>query len=253
MYSIDMEFLILCPLVFLAGFIDAIAGGGGLISMPAFLLIGLPGHEAIATNKMSSSLGTTIATVKYAQAGYINWRRALFCVVCALAGSWCGSSLVLLIPADIFSVVMLILLPVIAFYVLKSKRFESNLTPFEEMHTILLCCVIAFFVGMYDGFYGPGTGTFLMILLTVVAHVSLQDAAGTTKIINLTSNLTALVVFLLHGKVLVQLGLIAGVFNIAGNYLGARLFTRRGAAIARPITIGILTILFVKVILEYFL
>lgn len=243
-------YLIVCPFVFLSGFVDAIAGGGGLISLPAYLLIGLPAHTAIGTNKLSSAMGTTISTIKYGMNGYINWKTGIFCIICALCGSWTGSSVALFLPDNVFKIVMIILLPFIAFYVLKNKNFESDKEPYPVKKTIALCMAIAFIIGLYDGFYGPGTGTFLMILLTAVARISLNEAAGTTKIINLTSNLTALVVFLVNGKPLILLGFVAGLFSVAGNYLGARLFTKNGAKIARPITIGVISLLFVKIIID---
>lgn len=234
--------------VFLSGFVDAIAGGGGLISLPAYLMVGLPSHTAIATNKLSSAMGTTVSTVKYAINGYVNWKSAAFCVICALAGSWVGAEIALLIPDNIFNIVMIVLLPFIAFYVLKNKKFETDKEPFSPQKTLILCLISAFVMGLYDGFYGPGTGTFLLIMLTAVARISLNEAAGTTKVINLTSNITAMTVFLINGKTLIWLGLAAGVFSIAGHYLGAKLFTKNGAKVARPITIGVIILLFIKII-----
>lgn len=244
------QLLILCSLIFIAGFIDAIAGGGGLISLPAYMMIGLPSHTAIATNKLSSSLGTVVATIDYAKEGYINIKRSIFCIACSFLGSWTGASLILLIPDNIFSIIMIVLLPFIAFYVLKNKSFESKKEPFPVKKTVVFCMFISFVAGMYDGFYGPGTGTFLMILLTGVARITLKEAAGMTKVINLTSNVTALTVFLINGKVFIPLGLIAAAFSICGNFVGARTFTKNGARIARPVTIGVLCILFGKIIYE---
>lgn len=242
------KLLILCPLVFLAGFIDAIAGGGGLITLPAYMMIGLPSHTAIATNKLSSTMGTCISTINYAKEGYINIKRSFFCIVFAFLGSWAGANLVLLIPENIFSIIMIVLLPVIAVYVLKNKTLETNKSSYFEKKTVVLCILIAFTVGMYDGFYGPGTGTFLLILLTSIAHITLKEAAGMTKVINLTSNVTALSVFLFNQKVFLPLGLIAGLFSIGGNFLGSKMFSKNGSKIARPIIITVLIILFVKII-----
>lgn len=247
------SYLIVCPLVFAAGFVDAIAGGGGLITLPAYILAGLPVHNAIATNKVSSSMGSTAATIKYARSGFVNWKTAPFCAVFSFCGSGIGSNLALLIPADIFKVIMLVLLPLIAFYVLKSKTFETDREPYSLKKTIAICILIAFMIGMYDGFYGPGTGTFLLLLLTVFAHVSLNEAAGTTKIINLTANYAALAVFLYNGKALIPLGLTAGLFSMAGNYLGATAFTKKGAAFVRPMIILVLTLFFAKLIYELWL
>lgn len=246
-----LQYLIVCPLVFIAGFIDAIAGGGGLITMPAYLLAGLPVHNALATNKMSSAMGTTCVTIKYALNGYINWKRAIVCAFFSLAGSFLGSNLALLISDSVFKIIMLIALPLIAFYVFNKKSFESEKECFNEPVTVLLCTIIAFVVGGYDGFYGPGTGSFLLLLLTGIARVSLNEAAGTTKVINLASNVTALSVFLYNGKVILPLGLTAGLFSIAGNYLGALQFTKNGNKFVKPIILLVMAIFFVKIIIEF--
>ena len=186
-----IEYLIVCPLVFLAGFIDAIAGGGGLISLPAYLIAGLPPHAAIGTNKFSACLGTTVATWHYARKGIIHWKHALPAVVTALTGSWLGAELALWVDAEAFKLVMLIVLPLTGFYVLFKKPFKADKKPYSDVKTVLITLVLSFLIGIYDGFYGPGTGTFLILLLTAVAHVSLNEAAGTTKIINLSTNLAA--------------------------------------------------------------
>ena len=248
-----IEYLIICPLVFLAGFIDAIAGGGGLISLPAYLFAGLPVHNAIATNKLSSAMGTTISTLKYAKNGYLNYKRAIPCVFFALIGSGIGANLALIISDKFFIIIMLIILPFIAFYVLKTKNFENSKISYSNNITLILCLIPAFFIGMYDGFYGPGTGTFLLILLTSVARVKLDEAAGTTKMINLTSNITSLIIYIINGKVIFSLGIIAGCFSIVGNYLGAKFFTNKGVKILRPLIIVVLCIFFCKIFIENFI
>lgn len=244
--------LIIFVLVALAGYVDAIAGGGGLISLPAYLIAGLPTHTAIATNKLSSCMGTSIATYHYAKSGFINLRLAAPAVVFAMAGSALGSNLVLLVDDGFLRVFLLVLLPITAIYVMRSKAFDAiELESYSFRKTLCLCMAIAFGVGVYDGFYGPGTGTFLMLLLTGLAHLRLDSAAGVTKAINLTTNIAALVVFLVNGQVLIILGLVAGAFNIVGNYLGAHRFTKNGGAIAKPITIVVLCVFFAKVVWDF--
>lgn len=247
-----LPYLIVCPLVFLAGFIDAIAGGGGLISLPAYMLAGLPPHIAIGTNKLSSAVGTTVATAQYISKGFMVWRLAVPAIVFSLIGANIGSNLTLLVPENAFLIIMLIALPVIAIYVFTHKSLSN---PFEPEITTRVWVVVlasAFFIGMYDGFYGPGTGTFLMLLLTGAAHLTTRQAAGITKAINLSSNVMSLTVFLINGTVLLPLGLTAALFSIAGNYLGARSFIKKGDAIARPAIISVISIFIIKVIYEYF-
>ena len=245
-----IEYLIVCPLVFLAGFIDAIAGGGGLISLPAYLIAGLPPHAAIGTNKFSACLGTTGATWHCARKGIIYWKHALPAVATALTGSWLGAEIALWVDAEAFKLVMLIVLPLTGFYVLFKKPFRADKKPFSDLKTILITLVLGFLIGIYDGFYGPGTGTFLILLLTAVAHVSLNEAAGTTKVINLATNVSALVVFLINGVVWFPLALVAAVFGIAGNYIGANYFTSKGTGFVKPVIIIVLTIFFIKICWE---
>lgn len=247
-----LHFLIVCPLVGIAGFVDSIAGGGGLISLPAYLISGLPVHTCIATNKLSSSMGTTVATAKYALSGYIDWHLAVFCAAASLAGAALGANIALLISETAFRILMLIILPLTALYVLRKKDLFSgdNRKSLSFVHSVLLSSLIAFALGLYDGFYGPGTGTFLILLLTRFAHMDLHRANGITKVINLASNLSSLTVYLLSGQVLMALGLCAGLFSILGNYLGSRCFTKKGASIARPIILLVLVVFFARTVLE---
>lgn len=242
--------LIICPLVFLAGLVDAIAGGGGFLSFPAYIFAGFPVHMALGTNKLSSSLGTTLATARYAMDGYIPLKLAVACAVCSLIGSNFGTNLALSLNEYIFKIIMLVILPPTALYVLRDRTFDDTKIPFDKNKTLILCMIIAFACGAYDGFYGPGTGTFLLLLLTSVAHLKLTQANGITKAINLASNYTALAVFFMNGKVLLVPGLIAGVFNIAGNYIGSRSFERGGAKVVRPVMIIVLSIFFIRVLME---
>jgi len=247
-----LHFLIVCPLVGIAGFVDSIAGGGGLISLPAYLISGLPVHTCIATNKLSSSMGTAVATGKYALSGYIDWHLAVFCAAASLAGAALGANIALLIGDQAFRILMLIILPLTALYVFKKKNLFSgeDRKDLSFLHTVILSSVIAFALGLYDGFYGPGTGTFLILLLTRFAHMELHRANGITKVINLSSNVSSLGVYLLNGQVLMPLGLCAGLFSILGNYLGSRCFTSKGAAIARPIILLVLLVFFARTALE---
>lgn len=245
-----MQLLIICPLVFLAGFVDAIAGGGGLISLPAYLLAGLPVHTAIATNKSSAFLGTTVATAKYAKSGCIPWRLALPCIPAALLGSSLGARLALALSDRYFKFVILFILPLTAFYVLRGTALVQPRPALPFGRTVLVSCAVAFVVGIYDGFYGPGTGVFLILLLTGAAHLELRQAGGMSKAINWATNVAALTVYLIDGAVLLPLGLTAGCFSILGNYLGARCFMKKGAGWVRPLMLAVLALFFIKLLTE---
>ena len=244
------HFIIVCPLVFMAGFVDAVAGGGGLISLPAYMISGLPVHFAIGTNKLSSGMGTAIATFKYAKSGFIKWKTALMCAACALVASNIGARLALLISDAVFKKLLLVILPLTAVYIFRSKSLEQTKQPYVYKKTLCISMLIALIIGVYDGFYGPGTGTFLILLLTGMARMQLNEANGISKVINLATNVSSLSVMLLNGKVLLILGLTAGLFSIAGNYIGTRFFEKGGAKFVKPVIIVVLSIFFIKVVTE---
>lgn len=247
-----LDYLVVCPLVFLAGFVDAVAGGGGLISLPAYMIVGLNPIDAIGTNKFSASCGTFVATMRYWRCGFIHWKELVSAVITALIGSWFGARLALLVENDIFKMIMLVILPITAFFVLNKRTLSKYRYPYPVRKTNNIIALLALLMGLYDGFYGPGTGTFLMLMLVGIAHVSLERAVGTTKVINLSTNIASLSVYLVHGKVLFPLALVAAIFGIAGNFIGARYFTRKGSNIVKPIIIVVLTIFFIKLCWELF-
>lgn len=243
-------YLLVCPMVGLAGFIDSIAGGGGLVTLPVYMMAGLPVHNCLATNKMSSSMGTTIATVKYAAKGFVPWKIAPFCIPCAFLGSATGANIALVLSDKPFKILMLIILPLTGLYVLFKKDLSPSGGELPFKKSLVLAMVIAFLIGIYDGFYGPGTGTFLILLLTGIAKMKIERANGLTKVINLSTNLSALTVFLLNQQVILPLGLAAGCCNIVGNYIGVNCFTKGGSKIARPVILVVLVLFMIKVVTE---
>lgn len=245
------KYLIICPLIFIAGFIDAVAGGGGLVSLPAYMLTGIPVHNCIATNKMSSFMGTSVTTAKYARKGFIPHKAGIVCVPCALAGSALGARASLLVPDNILKIILLIVIPLTGIYVITRKGNIEADKVCSEKKALSVSAVVAFFIGAYDGFYGPGTGIFLILLLTYFAGMKLTTSNGLAKVINLSTNIAALVVFLVNGQVLFPLGVVAGLFNIAGNYIGATCFVQNSSKIVKPVMVSVLLIFFLKLILEF--
>lgn len=247
--TIDIyTFLIVCPFVFLSGFVDAIAGGGGLISLPAYFISGLPTHFALGTNKLSAMLGTALTTYKYARLGYIDVRRAFFCILCAFVGSSIGAKLALLVPDREFKIALLFILPLTALYLLKSRNFGNEINKnFSETVIVSLCAIVSLLVGIYDGIYGPGTGTFLLIGFCTFANCSLKNANGLAKAVNLATNVAAFTVFCINDAVVFSLGLIAGIFSILGNYVGAKFFEKRGDIGTKPIMVFVILIFIIKI------
>ena len=242
-------FLIVCPFLFLAGLIDAIGGGGGLISLPAYLIAGLPPHAAVATNKLSSTCGTTLATLRFIKNGLVNLKLAIPSVIAAIIGSSIGANLSLLIKEEIMLYIMIAILPICAFLVLNKKLFhdggENEIT--LDRRTYITATIAALIIGMYDGFYGPGAGTFLIIAFTVFAKISMKTANAQAKVINLTSNITSLIIFLINGEVLFSIGIVAAACNMLGGYIGAGLVMKNGAKIVKPSIIFVLILLALKV------
>lgn len=244
-------FLIICPLVFLGGFVDAIAGGGGLITLPAYLLAGLPAHNAIATNKLSSCCGTAVSCFRFLKNKSIVIQLIFPTVVSALVGSSIGARLILMVSDQYIKYFLLFALPIVAYLVVFRQNTievtEQSIISRKKQYTIAI--IASFIIGIYDGFYGPGTGTFLVLALTGLAKIPVKEATGNTKSINLASNVAALVTFLMNGKILILLGLTAAVFSMAGNYIGSGMVLKNGTKIIRPIIIMVLVLLLLKILL----
>ena len=209
-------YLIVCPLIFLAGFIDSIAGGGGLISLPAYYLVGLPPALAAGTNKMGAFAGTAVATGKYAQKKLIPWRLALAALAGSLPGSYLGAQLVSILPEQTVRLIVLCALPIVTVFVLRKKDSLNNTqSRIDEKLTLPVCFGIGLLIGTYDGLVGPGTGTFIQILFVTVLGTEALKASGAARLINLGSNVGALINFMLQGHVLYALGLPAAL--VAGE------------------------------------
>lgn len=242
-------FLIVCPFLFLAGLVDAIGGGGGLISLPAYLIAGLPPHMAVATNKLSSTCGTTLATYRFIRNGLVDFRLAVPTVIAALLGSFLGANLSLLLNERVMLYIMLAVLPVCVFVVFNKKLFRDGTGDKNKptLKVYVLVTAISLVLGFYDGFYGPGTGTFLIIGFTAIAQMSIRNANAQAKVINLTSNLTSLAVFIANGQVIYTIGLAAAACNMLGGYIGAGLVMKKGGKIVKPSIILVLILLILKV------
>ena len=242
-------FIIVCPMVFLASFVDAVAGGGGLISLPAYLLAGVPPKLAIGTNKLSSATGTVFSTARYCKNGCFDLKLALPSIVVALIGSYIGAKIVLVTSDEILKYVLIIVLPVTAFFVLKKKNFDQVKNKPKRKTQFIIAVLASFIIGMYDGFYGPGTGTFLILIYTGLVKLDLLTASGNTKLVNLSSNVAALVTFIFSGNIVYALGFAASVFSIAGHYLGAGMAMKSGTKIVKPIIILVILLLLIKICL----
>ena len=247
--SWKMVFIVMAG-VFLAGFVDGIAGGGGIISVPTYFLAGLPAHLALGTNKLSSCIGTAVSTGRFIRGGYVDWKLGIPGVILALFGSALGTRLQLRLDENYLKWLLLIILPITAAVVLRQRSFpeaRGNIAPGKQAAIVLLAALI---IGAYDGFYGPGAGSFLLLIFCNLGKLDLRTAAGNVKLVNLASNVGAVVTSFLNGKVFIVLGLVGAVASIAGHYLGSGMAIRDGSKIVRPVILLVLFLLTVRIIAE---
>ena len=243
--------LIVCPLVFLGGLVDSIAGGGGLITLPGYLLAGVPPHMAIGTNKLSSAMGMAISTVRLYRGGFIDLKMSVVPVLSAFVGSLVGARIALMVPPSVFQIILVLCLPVAAFLVMRDKTLSPDGEEMEQKKRWLMLGLVSFACGAYDGFYGPGAGTFMLLGFAAAAKLGVRDAAGQMKIVNFSSGIAALVLYAATGHVDWVLGALAGCFGITGHYIGSGLVMKNGGRIVRPIILTVLAILFVKTAWDY--
>ncbi|RJO72743.1 MAG: sulfite exporter TauE/SafE family protein [Myxococcales bacterium] len=245
----NLQLAIVVGLVFLAGFVDSIAGGGGLISLPAYFAVGLPPHAALATNKFSSFCGTFTAVLRYFNAGKIRLKIGLIAALGALAGSAAGAKAALFVHASVIRTVMLVLAPtVLVFFIVHKKILPPSDGKGGVAHETVKACLIGAVVGLYDGFFGPGTGTFLTIGFHFLLRFDLVTASANARLSNLASNAGALAVFLVNAQVVFPLALYAAAGGIAGNLIGSSLAIQRGERIVRPLLIVVLVLLLAEVV-----
>ena len=246
--------LIILPGIFLAVLIVSIVCGGGLILLPAYLAAGLPPHFALGNNKFSSANGTIFTTIRFFRNNLIDTKVALFSAVFALIGSFLGTKTVLYLSPNFLNLLLIIALPVIAVILIMNKKLGKV----NNSHTIslkkkLITAVIAGLgIGFYDGFFGPGTGSFLILIYTSVLSYDFVVANANAKVVNLASNLAAVVTFIASGKVNYEIAIPAAICGILGNLTGSHLVIKKGNNFIKPVFIFVVILLLIKVVLDQF-
>lgn len=243
-----------CLLVGFAGFVDASAGGGGLISLPAYILTGMPAHYAYGCNKFSSACGTSLSAFKFWSAGAVNLRSSLFAAFGSFLGSGIASSIVLMIPDHVLKTMLLLILPIVAIIIFLKKEMgeEDHSHKLSRKSIIFLSLLIGFLIGGYDGMFGPGTGTFGIFAFSSIMKYDLKTASGNTKILNAASNYASLLTFALAGTIYYQIAIPAGICNIIGNYIGSTYALKKGGKFIRPMMILVLIFLLAKIAFELY-
>ena len=230
----------------LAGTVDAIAGGGGLITLPALLTAGLPPHLALGTNKGQSVWGSFAALITFWRAGRVDRRQALYAFPLGLLGSLVGAELVLLISKDALRPLVIAMLLGAAVLLLIKKPSRDEDSPTRK--GAVIAGVLALVIGCYDGFFGPGTGTFLIVGFVALCGKSLVRATADAKVVNFASNLAAVAAFAREGNVLWQVALPMAAGQLCGGVIGARLAIKGGAKLIRAMVLVISGALVVKLV-----
>ena len=243
------ELLFLFAVGGIAGFVDAIAGGGGLLSIPALLWTGMTPIQAIATNKLQASMGTFTATANYIRHGIVSPRELWFAVFMTFLGAASGATLVQWVPNDWLETLIPVMLILIALYFLFSKDIHLDKGK-QRLSLGLFSVLVGFSIGFYDGFFGPGTGSFFTIAFVFLLGYNLQKAIGGTKLLNFTSNVVSLGVFILSGHILWIAGIVMGCGQILGSYLGSHMAVKHGGKLIRPMLVVISILMSVKLLLD---
>lgn len=249
MTEVDILWVGLGVAAFFAGFVDAVVGGGGLIQIPA-LFTAFPATQPatlFGTNKIASIVGTTSAALQYARRVAIPWRVALPGAVAALIGAWYGARAVAYLPAEFLRPFILVLLVLVAIYTFVRKDFGTQSREVRGgRREWWLALTIGGGVGFYDGFFGPGTGSFLIFLFVRFIGMDFLRASVTAKIVNVATNLAAISFFALNVEILWRLGVVMAVCNLAGAVTGSRLALKHGAGFVRKMFLGVVTVLIAR-------
>ena len=235
-----------------AGFVDAIAGGGGLLTVPALLASGLPPPIALGTNKLQACAGTALATWNYARAGFLPWRRWRLGIAVTFVAALAGAGAVTALDPSALRRLLPPILASIAIYTAVKRDLGEEVRP-ARLDVTQFSLLFGAALGFYDGFLGPGTGSFWMMACVLVMGLDLRGATGVTKAMNLTSNVASLCLFLAAGTVNLRIGLLMAAGQLLGAQLGSRLAIRHGARLIRPVFLAAVLGLTAKLAYDAFL
>ena len=239
--------LLLFAAAFFAGFVDSIAGGGGLITVPAMLIAGIPPLQTLGTNKVQSIFGAASATLAYARKGHVHLRSQLPMALMAVVGGALGAALATVLPGDTLRALLPFLLIAIALY-FALKPNLGDVERHQRLSRLAFGLTLVPLIGFYDGAFGPGTGSFLMLSFVTLAGFGLLKATAHTKLLNFGSNLGALLVFVFYGVILWKIGLLMGFGQFLGAQAGSRLAMRSGARIIKPLLVTVCLAFAIKLV-----
>lgn len=241
--------LILFAVAIFAGWVDSIGGGGGLVSIPVLLWSGFTPLETLATNKLQASFGSSTATVNYYRHGLVDVKGQKLTVALAFLGSVCGTLAVQQIDSSLLEKAIPLLLMLFALYFLFSPSV-SDLDRHQLISRNQFAATVGFGVGFYDGFFGPGTGTFFTMGYIVLLGFALPRATGNTKLLNFSSNFASLLFFAISGHIVWLVGLTMGVGQVIGSYIGSHMAVKHGVRLIRPVLVTVSVLLSLKLLLD---
>lgn len=241
--------VLLAGAAFCAGFIDSIAGGGGLIAVPALLLAGLPPVDALGTNKLQGLFGAASATITYARRGQVDPSKQIMPAALAFLGAAAGAGIATILPGDLLRVALpFVLIGIALYFALKPNMDDVDRA--ERLRPALLAVTAAPLIGFYDGLFGPGAGSFYMLAFVLLAGYGVLKATAHTKLLNFASNIGGFLAFALAGTVWWKLGLLMGAAQFLGARVGAGLAVRGGARLIKPLLVAVCTALALRLILD---
>jgi uncharacterized membrane protein YfcA len=231
---------------FLAGFIDSIAGGGGLILIPSLLLAGIPPQAALGTNKFAAIFGTSTALANFMKNGKVIWKIAGFGLAFSVIGSVIGTKAILYFDQNTTAKLIVMMLPITAIVTFFPKRqLKTSISDFSKRDLYLYTPLLCLIVGFYDGFFGPGTGTFLIFGLYIFLGLHLINASAISKVFNLASNVGSFITFAFADKVLYDIGIPIAISNLVGGYFGSILAIKKGQRFIKISLLIVFGILFI--------
>jgi uncharacterized membrane protein YfcA len=240
-------------LIGFAGFIDSIAGGGGLISVPTYLALGLPPTMILGTNKCVSSTGTTFAVLRYVRNRTIIWPIAIYAILAALLGSAIGASFASYLSRRLIFTLLLVVVPILLYLQARHMQPQSTRPELTRRQVVARAIAAGFCIGGYDGVFGPGTGTFLLLAFMAFLHLTTREASANARIVNYASNVSAFVYFLLHGRIFWPVATVAIAASICGNWLGSGLVIQNADRVVVPVFRFVLLLLLLKCGYDLFL
>ena len=248
-YLLDLTYLV--PLLLIAGILDGIAGGGGIIALPAYLLTGMPAQNAYACNKIQSGLGTSCSCARFIKDKYIDFKTVLIALPFTVCASLTATEIIQSIDADVIKIVIICCMPIPVGLMFLRRRLSSGSVISQTLNArvVLFAMLAGAILGAYDGFFGPGGGTIAIMLFSMLLHYDLRVGNGNGKFIIVVSNLTATITYIIGGYMIWHVAIPCALANMVGSYIGASLAVKKGEKLVFPAMITVIVLVVVQTVL----